>query len=62
MCKSSEEIMTATTTCLAAGLAIGAALGFLFGFTMIGAIIGIGGGALAAGVIDSIADNNQVGI
>ena len=54
--------MTATTTCLAAGLAIGAALGFLFGFPLIGAIIGMGGGALAAGVIDSIADHSQVGI
>ena len=54
--------MTATTTCLAAGLVIGTALGFLFGFPLIGAVIGTGGGGLAAGVIDSIADHNQIGI
>ena len=50
--------MNTTALAIAAGLGVGVAIGSLFGFVAIGAGVGIAIGTLAAGVIDTLADQN----
>lgn len=50
--------MNSTVIAITAGLAFGAAVGSIFGLVIIGAGVGIVVGTLAAGVIDSVGDEN----
>jgi len=47
-----------TTIAIIAGLGFGVAIGSVFGLAVIGAGVGIAAGTLAAGVIDTLGDEN----